>query len=229
MIYKKIYTWSIFLTAFVSFGIWHLVNSINISGIDGNLQIIVNFVVGAFSSYGFFIGIVSLFGWFIEKSKCIKKRFFASSYIEGVWIGFAIPNENEIVLVVQQIKQTSSEISVYGERFRYVDGNPIFHGSLVSTSASFDNNKHSLNCTYMSNKVDEVNAGFLSYQFINRGKKSPDVFLGFITNYTIKGKIVLMCKRHYDLEDIPDLKTILNDAKIFYENQKEYFDYHEKT
>jgi len=163
MIYKKIYSWSISLTALVSFGVWHLVSLIkNIPSIDSNLLIIIKFAIGAFFTYGFFIGMVSLLGWLILKCKHIKKLFFGSSYIEGVWIGPSISNDNEVVLIVQQIEQTADEVSIFGQTFEYNNGNPIFRSLWSSTGTSFDNIRHSLNLTYISNKMKEVNAGFCS-------------------------------------------------------------------
>jgi len=48
MIYKRIYNWSIPLTALASFGVWYLVKAINIVGIDDNKQKIINFLIGTF-------------------------------------------------------------------------------------------------------------------------------------------------------------------------------------
>ena len=77
--------------------------------------------------------------------------------------------------------------------------------------------------------MDNINAGFCCYQFVNRKQKIPDMFFAYIGNYTKDRKIVSMCKRYYDLEKMPDLKVMVNDAKRFYEDQKELFDYHEKS
>jgi len=224
--YKKLYVWSISLTAIASFIIWHLVSLIkDISWMNNYFQIIIEFTIGVVFTFGFFKGIVSLFCWLIEKCKCIKKLFFADSYIEGIWIGFSISSENKIVLVIQKIEQTPHEISIHGQTFKYNNGNPIHHNLWSSTGASFDNVKHILNFTYISNKMEKVNEGFCSYQFINQGKKAPNVFFGYIGNYTLNGKIVSMCKRYPDLKNIPDLKELVIDAKRFYEDHKELFDH----
>jgi uncharacterized membrane protein len=224
MIYKKIYACSIFFTAIVSYGVWYLVNLLkDIPGINANFQIIINFVIGAFFSFGFFTGMVSILGWLIVKNKRIKRCFLDSTYIEGVWIGFGGSKDGKIVFIVLQIEQTLYGVSVHGQTLKYNDGNPIFRGSWSSIGASFDNDKHSLDLIYISNKMDDLNEGFSSNLFINRGKKSPDVFFGFNTNFSTPEKRVFMGKKFYDLEDMPDLKTISNDAKTFYEEQKEFF------
>jgi len=230
MIYKRIYKWSIFLTALVSFWVWNLVSSIaDISWISSNLQILVKFVIGAFFSYGFFIGIVSLLYQLIEKCKCIKKLVFASTYIEGVWIGFSITEDNEIILIVQQIEQTSDKVSVYGHTLEYNNGNPIFRGSISPTGATFDSDKHTLNVTYMSDKKKGISAGFGSHQFINRGKKAPDSFFGYSANYGSHGKRFITGKRYCEFEKMPDLNTMVKEAKRFYEGQKELFDNQESA
>jgi hypothetical protein len=233
MIYKKIYKWSVFLTGLISFLVWHLIRVIKTTDIDGYLQlsenalIIIKFVIGACFSFGFFILIVSLFCWLIVKCKCIKRCFFGPSYIEGVWIGFGTSEDGEIVLIIQKIEQTSDEISIHGQTFEYNNGNPIHRSLWSSTGTSFDNSKHSLNFTYISNKMKEVNAGFCSHQFSNQGKKAPDMFFFFFANYGTHKKRFFMGKKYYDLENIPDLKVMINDAKFFYEDQKEYFNYHD--
>ena len=224
MIYKKIYSWSIFLTALFSFEVWHLVNLIeNIPVNDHNLQIIIKFAVGAFFSFGFFIGMVSLFYLLIEKFKFIKKLFFASSYIEGVWLCFGIPEDKKIVLIIQQIEQTPDKVSIYGQKFDYNNGNPTFRGSISSTSASLDDDKHLLNSTYISDKKDKINAGFSSFQLISKGKKAPDMFFGYSSNFS-HGKRSAIGKRYCDYDKMPDLKEIVKEAKRFYEDQKELFD-----
>jgi len=160
------------LTGLVSFGVWNLLNLIeNIPNMNSYLQILIKLAVGAFFSYGFFTGIVSLLYRLIEKFKFIKKLFFGSSYIEGVWLCFGIPEDDRMILIVQQIEQTADEISVYGQKFDYNNGNPIYRGSIASTGATFDSDKHTLNLTYMSDKKDGINAGFVSFQFINQGKR----------------------------------------------------------
>ena len=55
------------------------------------------------------------------------------------------------------------------------------------------------------------------------------MFFAYIGNYTKDSIKEKMCKRYYDLEKMPDLKVMVNDAKRFYEDQKELFDYHEKS
>jgi len=227
MIYKRIYKWSIFLTALFSFGVWNLVNLIKtIQGIDDNLLMLIKFGVGAFFSYGFFIVIVSLLYRLIEKFKYIKKLFFASSYIEGVWLCLGIPENDKIVLIVQQIEQTSDEISIYGQKFDYNNGNPKYRGSVSSTGATFDSDKHILNSTYMSDKENGINAGFSSFQFINRGKKAPDMYFGYKSNLGPHGKRSIIGKRYCDIDKMPDLNTIVKEVKRFYEDQKELFDSH---
>jgi hypothetical protein len=227
MIYKEIYKWSVFLTGLVSFLVWHVIRFIYIPDvkeylqIDDNLLIIIKFVIGAFFSFGFFIGMVSLFGGIIEKFKFIKKLFFGSSYIEGVWLGFGSAKNDEIVFLVLHIEQTSYGVSANGETFKYNDGNLILRGSWASTSATFDNVTHTLIVTYGSNKTNEVNEGFSINNFFNQGKKPPKEFLGYNTNFTISGKRTFIGKRFYDLEKRPDLKVITNDMMSFYEEKKE--------
>jgi len=223
MIYKRIYNWSVFLTALASFGVWNLVNLIEtITGLDDNLLLIIKFVVGAFFSYGFFTGIVSTLYWLIEEFKPIKKLFFASSYIEGVWLCSVITKDNELGFTVHQIEQTSDEISIYGQKFDYNNGNPISVGSLSSTGATFDNKKH-LNFTYTSYNREVTNAGFASFQFTSRGKKAPDEFNGFNANYSTNEKRIMKSIKHYDFEEMPDFKIIVEKVKEFYDGHKELF------
>jgi len=222
MVNKRIYNWSIPLTALVSFGVWYLVKSININGIDANKQKIINFIIGTFFSFGFFSVTVTVFSQLINKCKFIKRIFLGTNYIEGVWIGFFI-NRKGPALTIQQIEQTSDEVSVYGQTFKYNNGNPIFRSLFNSTGTSFDFNKHILYCTYISDKLDGVNAGFLNYHFINQEKKAYDMFWGYLSNYIYDGKMFFLCKKYYDIEKMPDLHSWIKIAKDFYESYKEYF------
>jgi len=72
-------------------------------------------------------------------------------------------------------------------------------------------------------------AGIGTGAVINDQRKTPDMFFAYIGNYTKDSIKEKMCKRYYDLEKMPDLKVMVNDAKRFYEDQKELFDYHEKS
>jgi len=221
MIYKRIYNWSVFLTALASFGVWNLVNLIEtITGLDDSVLLIIKFVVGAFFSYGFFTGIVSILYRLIEEFKPIKKLFFASSYIEGIWLCSAITKENKLGFTVHQIEQTSDEISISGQKFDYNNGNPIPVGSLSSTGATFDNKKHLLNFTYTSNTRERINAGFASFQFISRGKKAPDEFNGYNANYSTDEKRIIKSIKHYDFNNTPDLDEIVKEVRKFYEDPK---------
>ena len=62
-----------------------------------------------------------------------------------------------------------------GSYFLY--GNPIYRSTWVSTSASFDEAKHTLNYTYSNDKIIDQNTGFANYQFIKQGKKRQTYFL----------------------------------------------------
>jgi len=165
---------------------------------------------------------VLAFNKLINKCKFIKRIFFASNYIEGVWIGFFI-NRKGPALTIQQIEQSLDEVSVYGQTFKYNNGNPIFRSLFNSTGTSFDFKKHILYCTYISDKLDGVNAGFLNYHFINQEKKAPDIFLGYLSNYIYNGKMFFLCKKYCDIDKMPDLQTWIQIAKVFYESNKDYF------
>jgi len=222
MINKRIYNWSIPFTGLVSFGVWYLVRLIEFNKIDGIWQLIINLGIGAFFSFGFFTGTVLVLNWLITKCKLLKKIFFSSYYIEGVWIGFSV-TERGLTLMIQQIEQRVDDVSVYGQTFNYKNGIPEFRHISKSTGTSFDYDKHSLYCTYISDKPKEVNAGFLNYQFINQGKKAPDKFWGYLANYNMNGKAFFMCKRLCDIEKIPEWHECINEAKKFYESNIEYF------
>jgi hypothetical protein len=221
MIYKKINNVSIFLTALVSYGIWYLFNPVTILNND-ILQKAIKIIISSVFSFGFFSIIVPALSWIINKCKFIKKIVFSANYIEGVWIGFFI-NRKGVALTIQRIEQTSDEVSIFGETFKYNKGNPIFRSFFNSTGASFDYNKHILYCTYLSDKLDGVNAGFLTYYFSNQEKKVPDTFWGYLSNYIYDGKMFFLCKKYCDTEKIPDLQSWINTAKEFYENNKDYF------
>ena len=222
MINKRIYNWSIPLTGLFSFGVWYLVSLIKYDGIDDIWQKVIKFGIGAFFSFGFFTGTVSILNWLITKYKFLKKLFFASYYIEGVWIGFSV-TERGLTLMIQQIEQTVDNVSVYGQTFNYKNGITEFRHISKSTGTSFDYVKHSLYCTYISDKTKEVNAGFLNYQFINKGKKAPDKFWGYLANYNMNGKAFFMCKRLCDIEKMPDWQVCISEAKKFHEDNSEYF------
>jgi len=224
MIEKKIYQWSIPLTALVSYGVWYLVSLFKIYDLDDNLQKIINFAIGAFFSFGFFSVIVPIFSLLINKFKFIKRKIFASNYIEGLWIGFFI-NRKGVALTIQQIEQTSDEVSVHGQTFKFNKGNPIFRSLFHSTGTSFDYNKHILYCTYTSDKLDGINAGFLNYYFINQDKKPADTFWGYLSNYVYDGKMFFLCKKHSNKKDMPEITTWIDIAKKFYEDNKNYFDH----
>jgi len=224
MINKRIYNWSIPFTGLVSFGVWYLISLINYNGIDDVLQKVIKFGIGAFFSFGFFSVTVSAINWLINNLKFFKRLFFASYYIEGVWVGFSV-SERGLTLMIQQIEQTADEISIYGQTFNYNYKDKIseFRHTSKSTGTSFDYGKHSLYCTYISDKFKEVNAGFLNYQFINKGKKASDKFWGYLANYSMNGKAFFMCKRYCDIEKMPDWQECIDTAKIFYERNKDYF------
>ncbi|GBU28067.1 hypothetical protein R84B8_01625 [Treponema sp. R8-4-B8] len=221
MIYKKINNWSIFLTALVSYGIWYLINPVTIFN-NNIFQLPLKIIISTVFSFGFFSIIVPVLNWLINKHKFIKRIFFGTNYIEGVWIGFFI-NKKGVALTIQQIEQTSDEVSVYGQTFKYNNGNPIYRSLFNSTGTSFDFNKHILYCTYISDKLDGVNAGFLNYHFINQEKKAPNMFWGYLSNYIYDGKMFFLCEKHCDIEKMPDLQSWIKTAKDFYESRKEYF------
>ena len=229
MFYKRVYKLSVLLTGLISYLVWsllwRLLESDNIAGVNDNLRIIINLVIGAFFSYGFFIGMVSLIDRFIVKYKSIKKRFFSSTYIEGIWSGFCI-SKDEIVLVIKQIEQTSYDVFLSGQTFKYNDGNPTYRGTWVSTGASFDDTKHILNYTYSNDKIIDQNTGFANHQFIKQDKKAPDILFGYVSSYNSGGKAFVMCRKHCDLERIPDLQSSIDLAKTFYENHKKHFNFH---
>jgi len=219
--YKKINNWSIFLTALVSYWIWYTINPVTILN-NSIFQIPIKIAVSTVFSFGFFSIIVPILSFVINKCKFIKKIFFSTNYIEGVWIGFFI-NKKGVALTIQQIEQISDDVSIYGQTFKYNKGNPIFRSLFNSTGTSFDYNKHTLYCTYLSDKLDGVNAGFLTYHFINQEKKAPDMFWGYLANYIYDGKMFFLCKKYHDIEQMPDLQSWINIAKDFYENNKDYF------
>jgi hypothetical protein len=242
MIYNGIYQWSVFVTALISFALWGLLRTVEyndngivililrIFGVDKNddLKLIIVSVVETFFSFGFFVMIVKILTYSADKWKWLKKLFLRSLYIEGVWVGFYV-GRNEIVLVIQLMRQTSDAILITGQSFYYNDGKPIFRGLWESISMSLNPVNLSLNGVYCADKDEGISKGFLNEQFVINGKKPPDTFCGYMAHYTITEKVFIMCKKYCDLEPMRDLSSYVNEAKRVFEDNKRYFDGYKKS
>jgi len=178
--------------------------------------------IAAITTIGFYRIFMLLIKVLILKVRFIKKWVFGAYYMEGVWIGFFIGNNNKVRFYIETFEQDFESITIRGKGFRENEG---YFSSWISESVTFDVRKGVLNYTYQADTLSNsfINPGLACFNVERRKRQgAPYRLFGFSADLYNPNKLKSFEEKINDKPDIGNIEKALAKAKELY-NKHRYF------
>ncbi len=210
MEYEKMRTFVFAITTAILFFIW----TISSDFVKSNL--FLGIPLSGIISLGTYRVILKLAEFVIIKNKYIKKLVLGNKYLEGIWVGVYIAEDNTPRFYYECFEQDFSGLVIRGTCFNE-DG--TYKGSWVSNDVYIDGNAGTITYTYITDMLNNTvkNQGLAVFNFQRKNKKSiTDEMIGFSSD-VFSGKKIKSFEWKLGEEDSNrDIIEIVDLAKEYY-------------
>ena len=212
MEYEKLRTFVFAVTTAMLFFIWTLLSDF----IESNL--FLGIPLSGIISLGTYRFILKLAELIMMKNKHIKKLVLGNKYLEGIWVGVYIAEDDNPRFYYECFEQDFSGLIIRGTCFNE-DG--TYKGSWISNDVCIDGNAGTITYTYVTDMLNNAvkNQGLATFNFQRKNKESiTDKMIGFSSDI-FSGKKIKSFEWKLNEKEIP-MNTIgmINIAKQYYYN-----------
>lgn len=145
----------------------------------------------------------------------LKKFILGASYMEGTWVGFFVGHNGNIRFLVETFEQDLSLLKIRGRIYR---DDFVYHGSHISTDASFDAINGRLSYSYDADSIlnTHINAGLARFSLERKGREdAPHHMVGYSSDLFHSKKLTAFENKISDSTSV-DLNTALSEAEKVY-------------
>lgn len=166
--------------------------------------------------------LLSILANLIKRIWWVKKLFYGRFYMEGVWVGFFIGNEDKIRYFIEVFEQDFEDLRIKGESFKEEGG---YHGMWESEATNINIKKAKLTYTYQTDSIDNtfINPGIAVFNLKRKTTfKPPYELIGFSSDLYSGNKIKSLEIKISDKTFYNTIKA-LERAKTLYESKGDTF------
>ena len=214
MEYEKLRTIVFTITTAMLFFIWGLLSDFIKSNLFWGISL------SGIISLGTYRFILKLAEMIMIKCKFIKKLVFGNKYLEGIWVGVYIAEDDNPRFYYECFEQDFSGLIIRGTCFNE-DG--TYKGSWISDNVYINEKTGTITYTYVTDMINNTgkNQGLAAFNFQRKSKKSiTDKMIGFSSDIFSGKKIKSFEWKLNDKESPMGDSAIINVAKKYDQDNK---------